>query len=123
MPASVSYDQQGSGAFDRNPDGTYAQLVKISNALEVIRTGAITTNNVAQELKVEALPLEGREQILLYPPTTGKIYWGASNVTAANGAPLAAGDPPVQFMVNNNDFKVYVVSDGTNREIRVVESK
>lgn len=91
--------------------------------IEDFVTGALTITATAVELKVGASVLTGRKQLIIYPPTAGTIYWGASNVTSANGAPLTVGDLPLEFSFANDTVKVYAVSDGTDRNIRVVESK
>lgn len=102
-------------------DGAYSvQLPPTTD----FRTGAVTVGNTAIELKAGASTMAGRRQLIIYPPSAGRIYWGTATVTAANGAPLNAGDPPLVFDFSPDvAVKVYAVNDGTNREVRVVESK
>lgn len=96
-------------------------LVK-SESISGLDTAALTITSTAKELKVGTVTMVGRKQLFLYPPATGKVYWGTSTVTSATGIPLVAGDSPVEFVINDK-VKVFAVSDGTDREVRVVETK
>ena len=77
------------------------------------------------ELKAGATSLPGRYRMIVYPPAAGTIYWGATGVTSADGAPLASTDDPVVFTFDGSATAVpiYAVSDGTERAVRVVEAK
>lgn len=86
--------------------------------------GAVNITAVQVELKVGSLILEGRRQLIVFPPTAGKIYWGPTGVSSSNGAPLATGDAPVIFDFDDTiAIHIYAVNDGTEREVRVVECK
>lgn len=86
--------------------------------------GAVTVGSTQTELKVNASPLAGRTQMIVYPPNAGVIYWGATGVTAANGAPLAAGSQPITFTFDpKNPLSIFAINDGTNRDVKVVEAK
>lgn len=104
---------------------TDAQAIPTRNAgtTDVI-TAQLTIGATATVLQVGASPLAGRTQLILYPPTAGTVYWGASGVTPSTGAPLAAGGTPVVFSLDPSvPLSVYAVNDGTSRTCPVVESK
>jgi len=82
---------------------------------------SITIGSTATELKAGASPLANRKQIMIEAPSAGVIYWGASGVTAATGFSLAAGSQPMYFDVDSASPKIYAVSDGTNRTVKVGE--
>jgi hypothetical protein len=84
----------------------------------------VTVGATQTELKAGASPLSGRTQLILYPPAAGIIYWGATGVTAANGAPLAAGSSPLVLSFDPlTPLSIYAINDGTNRDVKVVEAK
>jgi hypothetical protein len=103
--------------------GNVVDEVVLADGIYDFRTDAVTVTATAVELKAGTSALAGRKQMIVYPPTVGTVYWGTSSVTSATGAPLAAGDDPLEFNFANDDVKVYAVSDGTDRSVRVVESK
>lgn len=89
-----------------------------------LANGVVTVGVAQTELKVGASPLAGRTQLIVYPPAAGTIYWGATGVTAANGAPLAAGAAPIAFSLDPlTPLSIFAINDGTNRDVKVVEAK
>ncbi|WP_410514738.1 Ig-like domain-containing protein [Paenibacillus sp. BR2-3] len=84
-----------------------------------LKTNAITITSAPVELKTGKLT--GRKQLIVYPPDTGVIYWGSASVTERTGAPHKSADSPLKFIIGDN-VKIYAVSDGTNRSVRVVET-
>jgi hypothetical protein len=98
--------------------------LNIKQGVQDFENGAVTVTATQVELKAGATAMHQRWQLIVYPPTVGTIYWGKSGVTSSTGAPLSAGDSPVTFdMYPNTMVPIYAVSDGTNRDVRVVESK
>lgn len=86
--------------------------------------GCVTVTSAPIELKAGVARLSGRSQIIIYPPSIGAIFWGTTGVTPATGAPLAAGGPPLILSLNADaDIQIFAVSDGTDRDIRIVEFK
>jgi len=85
---------------------------------EDFRTMPIEIASAAVELRTGALAV--RTQLIVYPPETGMIYWGTASVTAGTGAPLKAADPPLSFHLGDH-LRIFAVSDGTNRIVRIVE--
>ncbi|MCM3598709.1 hypothetical protein M4D55_23400 [Metabacillus idriensis] len=81
----------------------------------------ITVTGTAAEIKAGSSALANRKQIMLYAPSAGTIYWGKSGVTSATGLPLAAGSAPLILDVDSSSPKLYAVSDGTNRTVKVGE--
>ncbi|MGM0882593.1 MAG: hypothetical protein ACQEXQ_16320 [Bacillota bacterium] len=119
IPAPQYYNKTtDSYEFQEGANG--APFVHLTGDLTDFTTAAITVTGAATELTAA---LANRNKLIVYPPSVGTIYWGTSGVTAANGAPLSAGDLPVEFSFANTALKVYAVSDGTNRSVRVVDSK
>jgi hypothetical protein len=104
---------------------TQAQnTLHINQGVRDFVNGAVTVTATQVELKAGATALGQRWQMIVYPPTLGTIYWGKSGVTSATGAPLSAGDNPLTFdMYPDTMVPIYAVSDGTDRNVRVVESK
>lgn len=98
-----------------DPTKVYAQ-----GSLSDFRTTSMNITSTPVELTAG---LTGRTQLICYPPDTGTIYWGQYGVTSGNGAPLKAGDAPVEFSFADTTLKIYAVSDGTDHTIRLVESK
>lgn len=120
-----------TGIQGRKNDGTYEDikvtdkgemLVQISDGITQLETAALSVTSTPIEAKAADAPLAGRKQLLIYPPATGQVFWGTETVTSNNGAPLRAGDAPLDFLISDQ-LKVYLVSDGTDRDVRVVESK
>jgi len=88
------------------------------------KANAVTVISTPTELKADVAKLESRYQMIIYPPASGIIYWGKSDVSSATGAPLSAGDPALVFNFNPLiPLGIYAVSDGTDRIVKVVESK
>ncbi|MGE7954914.1 hypothetical protein [Lysinibacillus xylanilyticus] len=102
-----------SGAINVNND----------NGLSNFKTGVMTVTGVATPVKIGASILANRKQLIMLPPTAGTIYWGHdSTVTAATGIPLSATDGSVSFDIKSDSrLAIYAVSDGTDRQIKVVE--
>jgi len=92
--------------------GSLANLVSVG--IDVGATATLLTAGLAD-----------RNQLVLYPPVAGLIYFGTTDTNlATNGLPLVAGDAPVIFNFDTSGgFSVYAVSDGTIRNVRVGESK
>jgi hypothetical protein len=76
------------------------------------------------EIKADTTALAGRKVLILYPPSAGTIYWGATGVTSLTGAPLASTGIPVTFELDpDTPVAIYAIGDGTERNCRVVEAK
>jgi hypothetical protein len=76
------------------------------------------------ELKAGVARMNGRNQIIFSPPSIGAIYWGDSGVTPTTGVPLVSGGDPLILTLNPDaDVRIFAVSDGTDRDIRIVEFK
>jgi hypothetical protein len=87
-------------------------------------TASVTVQSTAKKLFTEASEMVGRKQLIIYPPSVGIIYWGTSTVTAGTGIPLTVGDAPLSFDFDpNSPLSIWVINDGTDRDIKVVESK
>lgn len=111
---AVPVDVQFSSLPTTNP-----LPVSVVGSLTNMSTGVITVTTGQIEL---TNGMSGRKQLIIYPPSVGTIYWGMSGVTSGTGIPLAAGGTPVVFNFAIS-FQVFAVSDGTNRNVSVVESK
>lgn len=99
-------------------------VLNIDQSMEDFENGAVTVTSTQVELKAGSIAMHQRWKLIVFPPTTGTIYWGKSGVTTATGIPLSAGDTPVEFdMLPKKMVNVYAVSDGTNRDVRVLEVK
>lgn len=90
------------------------------SGISSFKTASVTITSTVKELTAG---LSNRNKLIVYPPTSGTIYWGTSSVTSSNGAPLKSGDSPIEFPLNDTTLKIYAVSDGTDRDIRVVDSQ
>jgi hypothetical protein len=109
---------------NQNVTLTNTEIPIRSSGLADFTNGSVTVTSTQVELKVGTSPMSGRKQMIVYPPSSGTIYWGKSGVTPENGAPLSAEDDPLIFDFNPNvPISVYAVSDGTDRIIKVVEMK
>lgn len=117
-----SFNRKISTAARDDGTGNPITDVEVKNQMKAFETNAVTVTAAAVELKAGATTMAGRKQLIVYPPDAGTIYWGNSGVTAATGAPLKAGDLPIEFNVSEI-VKVFSVNDGTDRSVRVVESK
>lgn len=101
-----------------------SNVMQIAQGIKDFANGAVTVTGAQIELKAGVSAMPQRWQLIVYPPDAGTIYWGKSGVTSATGAPLSAGDAPLTFdMFPDTMLNIYAVSDGTNRIVRVVESK
>jgi hypothetical protein len=99
-------------------------MLQIAQGIKDFAVGAVTVTGTQVELKAGATAMHQRWQLIVYPPDAGTIYWGKSGVTSATGAPLNAGDAPLTFdMYPDTMVPIYAVNDGTDRTVRVVESK
>jgi hypothetical protein len=107
-------------------DGTnwlpYTKKVSVVGNLTGLQSAGIDIGSTPVELTAG---MTDRKQLIIYPPSAGFIYWGATNVNlATNGAILNAGSSPVTFdFALPGGIKIYALNDGTVRNIRVVESK
>ena len=80
------------------------------------RSTPITANGTAQQITLTA----GMRSIEIQNTGSSVIYYGGSGVTTANGLKLF----PNQTKPFNNvkdTFSIYVITDGTSVELRVVE--
>ncbi len=81
-----------------------------------------TTNVVVSGTGVTLLPpnpQEDRRDFIIYNGSTATIYVGGSNVTAANGLPVASG---TSFSVPAGRANIYAVTAaGTAPAVRVME--
>lgn len=93
------------------------------SGLSNFKTGLMTVTATATPVKIGATILANRKQLLMLPPAEGTVYWGSdATVTADTGIPLSAGDGSVSFDIKpNSNMSIYVVSDGTDRAIKIVE--
>lgn len=88
------------------------------NVVNVIVGGGAT------EAKAGSTALDKRYQMVIYPPSVGTVYWGTIGVNLSNGLPLTAGDAPLGFDFSPDVYvPIFLVNDGTNRSVRVVELK
>ena len=101
-----------------------SNTLHIKQGVRDFANGAVTVTASQVELKAGSTAMAQRWQLIVYPPTVGTIYWGKTGVTSSTGAPLSAGDTPLAFdMYPDTMLPIYAVSDGTNRDVRVVEAK
>jgi len=116
--------QDRQGNYQKyNSDGS-TPVVVVGSLANVESLGIdVTSATVAVELTTGLLP--DKTQLIIYPPVAGLIYWGSTETDlATNGAPLSAGDTPLEFnFAVSGGFPIYAVNDGTSRNVRVVESK
>ncbi|MED4816424.1 hypothetical protein [Bacillus atrophaeus] len=85
------------------------------------KTDKFTVTSTAQKVTAG---ITDRTTLTVYPPSEGTIYIGNSNVTADTGIPLAAGEKPFSVPVaEGKTLYVYVINDGTDRDVRVFEAK
>lgn len=88
----------------------------------VIGTSTITAEQT--ELKAGDTVLEGRRQLIIFPPAEGKIYWGADGLTPETGIELSVNTGPVMFDLDQfQHIPIHAISDGTDRQVKVVEAK
>ena len=123
IPAHMLYGPDGNPISSSNP--LAAQIVG-SSLSEPPTVGEVTLDaaGTVTELKAGASRLSGRYRMIVYPPSAGTIYWGPTDVTSADGAPLTSTDDPVVFTFDAaTAVPIYAVSDGTLRAVRVVEAK
>lgn len=100
-----------------------SQAVPVRNAGTTALATASLTVLAKTELTTGDVNLVGRKQLIVYPPSSGTLYWGNDGVTVSTGAPLVAGDSPLVFDFDpTNPLKIYGISD-VSVSIRVVESK
>lgn len=122
----VNYDSNGIAVTarvvsDRWVQDTVAYQQPIS-ADPVILSVTITSAQV--ELKAGTVSLVNRLQMIVYPPTSGAIYWGANGLSVGTGAVLNSTDTPMIFDFDPDiPIHIYAISDGTNRAVKVVEIK
>lgn len=93
---------------------------QIDTRLNEIKTKAISVTSTPIAV---SLGLVNRKQLILYPPDSGKIYWGTSLVNDRDGIPLKSTDAPVVFDMNDaSNMQVFVVqNDLPEILLRVVE--
>jgi hypothetical protein len=125
LSVSANYTADGKPTAAIEEGGKLVTPVKINGGLTqapVINTITITATQI--ELKAGATALDGRKQLIIYPPDAGYILWGVTGLTADTGAKLAAGGSPVTFDIDPDCIvHLYAISDGTDRQIKVVEAK
>jgi len=110
-----TYKTNASGQIQAELVGSLANI----ESLGIDVTSAITAVELTTGLMTD------KTQLIIYPPVAGLIYWGSTETDlATNGAPLSAGDTPLEFnFAIAGGFPIYAVNDGTSRNVRVVESK
>ncbi|QYJ63556.1 hypothetical protein [Bacillus velezensis] len=85
------------------------------------KTDKFTVTSTAQKVTAG---ITDRTALTIYPPAEGTIYIGNSTVTADTGIPLTAGDKPFSVPVAaGKTLYVYVINDGTDRDVKVFEAK
>ncbi|QHM88759.1 hypothetical protein DXY21_02833 [Bacillus velezensis] len=85
------------------------------------KTDKFTVTSTAQKVTAG---ITDRTALTIYPPAEGTIYIGNSTVTADTGIPLTADDKPFSVPVAaGKTLYVYVINDGTDRDVRVFEAK
>jgi hypothetical protein len=82
------------------------------------RQQAISVTGTAAALPES--PLENRRAIVVHNNGGDICYIGASNVTTANGLPLAANEKIAFDIQGNENVKIFVISDGTS-DVRILE--
>ncbi|TXK25806.1 hypothetical protein FVD41_04450 [Bacillus amyloliquefaciens] len=121
-PLQVDFPQAGLDAIKgiqvQSPSVT---LNERDPGFSSFKTDKFTVTSTAQKVTAG---ITDRTALTIYPPTEGTIYIGNSTVTADTGIPLTAGDKPFSVPVAaGKTLYVYVINDGTDRDVRVFEAK
>lgn len=94
---------------------------RTSPGIKGLVTGSVTVGSSPVELRAGTAQLSGRRQMIVYPPDSGTIYWGNSNVTTSTGAPLNSTDDPIVFDFEpSSPYFVYAITTGS-ANVRVAE--
>ncbi|MED4799108.1 hypothetical protein P9684_04510 [Bacillus atrophaeus] len=116
-PLQVDFPQAGLDAIK----GIQVQSPSVTPGFSSFKTDKFTVTSTAQKVTAG---ITDRKALTIYPPAEGTIYIGNSNVTADTGIPLAAGEKPFSVPVaEGKTLYVYVINDGTDRDVRVFEAK
>ena len=124
-PDQLTANQLGllRGLLKQLQDGT--MKTEINGSLANIESIGIDVTSATVAVELTTGLMTDKTQLIIYPPIAGLIYWGSTETDlATNGAPLSAGDTPLEFnFAVAGGFPIYAVNDGTSRNVRVVESK
>lgn len=100
----------GEGVIVLNPENHSVSIGLGTQAIEV----------TSSAVPLPATPLENRRAVVLHNVGPAILYIGASNVTTANGIPLAV-DEKIAFDVQGTpNVTIYGVSAGTS-DVRIME--
>ena len=102
--------RRGEGAVILNPEDFSINIG--------LSTGAITVATSA--LPLPATPLEYRRALVVHNAGNVDVFLGGSNVTVANGMPLAAGEKIAFDIQGNPNVVVYAIC-ATSSDVRVME--
>jgi hypothetical protein len=102
--------REGDGVILLNPED-----FSISIGL---RTSSVTVTTSAVALPINAL--ENRRALVIHNNGTSVVYLGASNVTTANGLPLAVNEKIAFDIQNNPNVVVYAVAT-SSVDVRIME--
>lgn len=94
------------------------QPVPIREAgLNDFKVGGCVVGLTSVPARAGANMFPNRREVTIYPPDTGKIFWGKAGVTPATGAPLTSNDSPLTFKVHDKSPEIYLVAEN---EVNVV---
>ncbi|WP_265463581.1 hypothetical protein [Bacillus velezensis] len=121
-PLQVDFPQSGLDAIKgiqvQSPSVT---LNERDPGFSSFKTDKFTVTSTAQKVTAG---ITDRTALTIYPPAEGTVYIGNSTVTADTGIPLTAGDKPFSVPVAaGKTLYVYVINDGTDRDVRIFEAK
>ena len=102
--------RRGEGAIILNPEDFSINIG--------LTTGAITVATSAVPLP--ANPLEYRRALVVHNAGDVDVFLGGSNVTTANGLPLAAGEKIAFDIQGNPNVVVYAIC-ATSSDVRIME--
>jgi len=100
----------GDGAIILNPED-FSVNIGLSTQAIIVATSA---------LPLPATPLEYRRALVVHNAGDVDVFLGSSNVTTANGMPLAAGEKIAFDIQGNPNVEVYAVC-ATSADVRIME--
>lgn len=100
----------GTGAVILNPEDF--------SVFMAVKSRTITVTTTAVPLPVT--PLENRRALVIHNNGSVAAYIGGSDVTAANGLPLAAAEKIAIDIQGNSNVAIYAIT-GSTADIRILE--
>lgn len=99
-------------------------ITRVSLAPLTIGVAQNTTTVAGTAVAIPTTALAGRENIAIYNVTnaTETVWIGGSGVTSANGFPLTSSSPAISIDIDDSVI-IYAISDGSNVDVRTLESK